>query len=62
MSTDRLRKALFWVFVSLTALFLLVPTLVIVPMSFTTTPAMPLPPLPLSLAVPLMITFDEVSV
>jgi putative spermidine/putrescine transport system permease protein len=44
MSTDRLRRAFFWAFVACTAVFLLVPTLVIVPMSFTTTPAIEFPP------------------
>ena len=44
MSSDRLRKALFWSFVTLTAFFLLVPTLVIVPMSFTTTSTLEFPP------------------
>lgn len=41
---DRLRRFLFWLFVSLTALFLLVPTLIIVPMSFTTTSTLEFPP------------------
>ncbi|MXN50724.1 ABC transporter permease subunit [Shinella sp. AETb1-6] len=41
---DRLRRALFWLIVSLTALFLLLPTLIIVPMSFTTTTTLEFPP------------------
>jgi putative spermidine/putrescine transport system permease protein len=44
MSSDLLRKALLWIFVSLTAFFLLAPTLVIVPMSFTTTSTLEFPP------------------
>ena len=39
-----LRKILFWLFVGLTAVFLLVPTLVVIPMSFTTTPNLEFPP------------------
>lgn len=39
-----LRRSVFWAFVILTALFLLVPTLIIVPMSFTTTPKLEFPP------------------
>ena len=41
---DRVRRFLFWGFVGLTALFLLVPTLIIVPMSFTTTSTLEFPP------------------
>ncbi|MBJ6135168.1 ABC transporter permease [Ochrobactrum sp. Q0168] len=41
---DRVRCFLFWGFVGLTALFLLVPTLIIVPMSFTTTSTLEFPP------------------
>ena len=44
MNPDLMRKTLFWIFVSLTAIFLLVPTLVIVPMSFTTTETLEFPP------------------
>ncbi|NPD16789.1 ABC transporter permease [Xinfangfangia sp. D13-10-4-6] len=42
--TTALRRILFWGFVTLTALFLLVPTLIIVPMSFSTTPQLEFPP------------------
>ena len=38
------RRIGFWLFVSLTALFLLVPTLIIVPMSFTTAAQLEFPP------------------
>lgn len=41
---DRLRRFLFWLFVGVTALFLLLPTLIIVPMSFTTTTTLEFPP------------------
>jgi len=41
---NRLRRAGFWLVVGLTACFLLVPTLIIVPMSFTTTPTLEFPP------------------
>ncbi|AOF91086.1 ABC transporter permease [Sinorhizobium sp. RAC02] len=41
---DKLRRILFWFVVALTALFLLLPTLIIVPMSFTTTPSLEFPP------------------
>ncbi|PTM93604.1 ABC transporter permease [Mycoplana dimorpha] len=41
---DKLRRIFFWVVVSLTALFLLLPTLIIVPMSFTTTSTLEFPP------------------
>ncbi len=41
---DRFRRFFFWGFVGLTALFLLVPTLIIVPMSFTTTSTLEFPP------------------
>lgn len=41
---DRIRRALFWLLVGLTALFLLMPTLIIVPMSFTTTATLEFPP------------------
>ncbi len=41
---DTLRRILFWGMVGLTALFLLLPTLIIVPMSFTTTSTLEFPP------------------
>jgi len=41
---DKLRRILFWLVVGLTALFLLLPTLIIVPMSFTTTTTLEFPP------------------
>jgi putative spermidine/putrescine transport system permease protein len=41
---DKLRRIFFWLLVSLTALFLLLPTLIIVPMSFTTTASLEFPP------------------
>ncbi|RAX37863.1 ABC transporter permease [Rhizobium tropici] len=41
---NRLRSLLFWLVVVLIALFLLLPTLVIVPMSFTTTATLEFPP------------------
>ncbi|QNQ63838.1 ABC transporter permease [Brucella sp. 6810] len=41
---EHFRRFLFWGFVGLTALFLLVPTLIIVPMSFTTTSTLEFPP------------------
>ena len=41
---DRLRRILFWVVVGATAIFLLVPTLIIVPMSFTTASTLEFPP------------------
>lgn len=41
---NRLRTALFWTIVTLTAFFLLLPTLIIVPMSFTTTATIEFPP------------------
>lgn len=41
---DRLRRVLFWVVVGLTAVFLLLPTLITVPMSFTTTSTLEFPP------------------
>lgn len=44
MMTDRLRKTLFWAFVCATALFLLVPTLIIVPMSFSAGSRLVFPP------------------
>jgi putative spermidine/putrescine transport system permease protein len=41
---DKLRRILFWIIVGATAIFLLVPTLIIVPISFTTTAALEFPP------------------
>lgn len=41
---DKARRILFWLIVGLTALFLLLPTLIIVPMSFTTTTTLEFPP------------------
>ncbi len=41
---DRFRRFLFWAIVGLTAVFLLLPTLIIVPMSFTTTSTLEFPP------------------
>lgn len=42
---DKLRRAFFWSFVGLTAVFLLLPTFIIVPMSFTTTSTLEFPPI-----------------
>ncbi|MFC4625938.1 ABC transporter permease [Daeguia caeni] len=47
---DRLRCILFWLIISLTALFLLIPTIIIVPMSFTTTTTLEFPPVGFTLA------------
>jgi putative spermidine/putrescine transport system permease protein len=41
---DRIRRLLFWLIVIFIALFLLLPTLIIVPMSFTTTTTLEFPP------------------
>lgn len=41
---NTLRRILFWLVVGLTAVFLLLPTLIIVPMSFTTTQTLEFPP------------------
>lgn len=41
---DKLRRLFFWLLVALTAIFLLLPTLIIVPMSFTTTATLEFPP------------------
>lgn len=41
---ENARRILFWLFVGLTAIFLLLPTLIIVPMSFTTTMTLEFPP------------------
>ena len=41
---DKSRRIFFWLVVALTALFLLLPTLIIVPMSFTTTTTLEFPP------------------
>lgn len=42
--TDKARRLFFWTLVVLIALFLLLPTLIIVPMSFTTTSTLEFPP------------------
>lgn len=44
MMTNTLRRLALWLFVGLTALFLMVPTLIIVPMSFTTASQLEFPP------------------
>jgi len=41
---DKLRRVFFWLMIGLTAMFLLLPTLIIVPMSFTTTSTLEFPP------------------